>query len=58
MIAGKGGEKYQEIRGKKYSYNDFDVVYNFYRKKLKTVDNKSKLSKNENNFDENDIEKE
>lgn len=27
IIAGKGAEKYQEIKGVKYPYNDFDVVY-------------------------------
>lgn len=27
IIAGKGAEKYQEIQGVKYPYNDFDVVY-------------------------------
>lgn len=31
VIAGKGAEKYQEIRGVKYPYNDFDVIYKFYK---------------------------
>ncbi len=30
VIAGKGAEKYQEIKGVKYPYSDFDVVYNCY----------------------------
>ena len=38
IIAGKGGEKYQSIKGRDYPYNDFDVVYNFYRKKIKPID--------------------
>lgn len=38
IIAGKGAEKYQEIKGIKYPYNDFDVVYDFYRKQIKTLD--------------------
>ena len=29
IIAGKGGEKYQDIGGVKYPYSDFDVIYNF-----------------------------
>lgn len=37
VIAGKGAEKYQEIDGIKNPYNDYDVVYNFYRKKLKKI---------------------
>lgn len=37
MIAGKGAEKYQEIKGVKYPYNDFDVVYNYYRKRIKEI---------------------
>lgn len=32
IIAGKGAEKYQEIGTKKIAYNDFDVVYNHYKK--------------------------
>ena len=37
VIAGKGGEKVQSIGGKDYPYNDFDVVYNFFRNKIKQV---------------------
>jgi len=37
VIAGKGGEKYQEIKGVKYPYNDFDAVYNFYRQNIRQV---------------------
>ena len=34
IIAGKGGEKYQDIMGKKIAYNDFDTVYKYFRKQL------------------------
>lgn len=34
VIAGKGAEKYQEIEGVKYPYNDFDIVYNFYSHRI------------------------
>lgn len=37
VIAGKGGEKVQSIGGKDYPYNDFDVVYNFFRNKIRQV---------------------
>lgn len=37
VIAGKGAEKYQEIKGVKYPYNDFDVVYKYYRKRIKEI---------------------
>lgn len=51
VIAGKGGEKYQEINGRKYPYNDFDVVYNYFRKNIKMV----KKSENNDIFDENGL---
>lgn len=41
VIAGKGGEKYQDIQGVKHPYNDFDVVNDFYRAQVLN----SKLSK-------------
>jgi UDP-N-acetylmuramoyl-L-alanyl-D-glutamate--2,6-diaminopimelate ligase len=34
IIAGKGAEKYQEINGNKYPYNDFDTVYQYYKDSL------------------------
>ncbi len=34
VIAGKGGEKYQEIKGKKIPYNDFDAVYKYFQEHL------------------------
>ena len=37
VIAGKGAEKYQEIKGTKYPFSDFDVVYNFYKKEQKPL---------------------
>lgn len=46
VIAGKGAEKYQDIKGVKQPYNDFDVVYNFERQKIKS------LTKREENFDD------
>lgn len=38
VIAGKGGEKYQDINGEKIPYNDFDEVYSFYRNQIKEVE--------------------
>ena len=38
IIAGKGGEKYQDIDGIKYPYNDFDVVKNFFINKYKMLE--------------------
>ena len=35
VIAGKGGEKYQEIKGEKKPYNDFDAVYDYFRSNIK-----------------------
>lgn len=37
VILGKGGEKYQEIKGEKVPYNDFDVVYGYFRERIKAV---------------------
>jgi len=34
VIAGKGGEKYQDIQGIKYPYNDFDVIKKSVKKLL------------------------
>ncbi|MBO5395138.1 MAG: UDP-N-acetylmuramoyl-L-alanyl-D-glutamate--2,6-diaminopimelate ligase [Clostridia bacterium] len=62
VVAGKGGERYQEIKGRKYAYNDFDVVYDFYRKNIKLVtkfnQKRGNLGENVENygdFDENEI---
>lgn len=53
VIAGKGAEKYQEIKGKKIPYNDFDVVYSYYRKRLREVDRpKPYISQFQNDEDE------
>lgn len=38
VIAGKGAEKYQDIKGVKYPYNDFDVIYGYYRNHFKKID--------------------
>ena len=32
VIAGKGAERYQEIRGVKHPYNDFDVICDYFKK--------------------------
>lgn len=40
VIAGKGAEKYQEIKGKKYPYNDFDIVYDYYNEKYNDEEEK------------------
>lgn len=37
IIAGKGGEKYQDIGGKKIQYSDFDEVYKFFRNNITLV---------------------
>lgn len=47
VIAGKGAEKYQEIRGEKHPYNDFDAICEFY--KNNTTKNKEKFE------DENEL---
>lgn len=48
IIAGKGGEKYQDIGGVKIPYNDFDVVADFFRDKISS----QKIDKNDI-YDEN-----
>ncbi len=37
LILGKGGETYQEIKGTKNPYSDFDEVYKFFRTNLKSI---------------------
>lgn len=37
VVAGKGGEKYQDINGEKIPYNDFDQVYAYFRNQIKQV---------------------
>ncbi len=37
VIAGKGGEKYQEIKGKKLLYNDFDEIYKYFQTHLTSI---------------------
>ena len=44
VIAGKGGEKYQDIKGEKRPYNDFDAVYKYFREHIK-------IQKDENDYD-------
>lgn len=34
IIAGKGGEKYQDVMGQKIEYSDFDEVFKFFRSNL------------------------
>ena len=43
IIAGKGGEKYQEINGVKNAYSDFDEVFKFFRSNLKILSDKGEL---------------
>ena len=31
VVAGKGAEKFQEVNGQKYPFNDFDVVYGHFK---------------------------
>lgn len=38
VIAGKGGENYQDINGQKIPYSDFDEVYSFFRSGLSPID--------------------
>lgn len=46
IIAGKGAEEYQDIKGKKIPYSDFDVVYNFLKKKSAyEINNNKKIKK-------------
>ena len=40
IIAGKGGEQYQDINGVKKPYNDFEVVYSYFRKGLTLFNHK------------------
>ena len=40
IIAGKGGEKYQDFGDKKVEYNDFDEIYNYFRGKIKVIGGK------------------
>lgn len=37
IIAGKGGERYQDINGQKIPYNDFDEVYKFFRNNITLI---------------------
>ena len=37
IIAGKGGEKYQDIMGQKIEYSDFDEVFKFFRGNLRVL---------------------
>lgn len=59
VIAGKGAEKYQEIKGHKYPYNDFDVVYNYFRKQCfdKTDKGSQKGDEKLENYEEEGLEK-
>lgn len=41
IIAGKGGEPYQDILGEKIPYSDFDEVYKFFRNNITLINNGS-----------------
>lgn len=45
VIAGKGGERYQDIKGEKIPYNDFDAVYAYFREHI------TNIKVDENDFD-------
>ena len=45
VIAGKGGERYQDIKGEKLPYNDFDAVYSYFREHI------TNIKVDENDFD-------
>ena len=38
IIAGKGGEKYQDIKGQKIAYSDFDEVFKFFRGNIRVLE--------------------
>lgn len=38
IIAGKGAEKYQDIKGEKHPYDDYSEVYNYFRSRLKVLE--------------------
>lgn len=46
IIAGKGAEKYQEIMGVKYPYNDFDVIDEFFKSNNNLIESQEKDMKN------------
>lgn len=46
IIAGKGGEKYQEIEGKKLPYDDYSVVYDYFRSKMVVLEGDKKIDLN------------
>lgn len=45
IIAGKGAERYQEIEGVKYPYNDFEVINEFISKEKELLKNRETPSK-------------
>ncbi len=60
IIAGKGGERYQEIQGVKYPYNDFEVIKDFLQREseIKTANIKREELSNLDNQsleEENDV---
>ena len=40
IIAGKGAEKYQDIKGEKHPYDDYSQVYDYFRSHLKVLEGK------------------
>ncbi len=47
IIAGKGAEKYQEVEGVKYPYNDFDVINEFFYRQKEFAMSEKDSKKNE-----------
>lgn len=43
IIAGKGAEKYQDIKGQKFAYSDFDEIFKFFRGNLKVLEQNGRL---------------
>lgn len=52
LIAGKGGEKYQDIGGVKIPYNDFDEVNKFFRKQFARKKNQVENVSKEKEFED------
>ncbi len=46
IIAGKGAEKYQEIAGKKLPYDDYSVVYDYFRSKIVVLEGEKNIDFN------------
>lgn len=43
IIAGKGAEKYQDVKGEKYTYSDFDEIFKYFRSNIKVLNQTGRL---------------